>query len=212
MKKNTAQTKTPIIEPINPAPISPNPEAPKSFMSQKTLVLIGILSLITIVLLILAFQIGVPQNKPAEKKVPVLQTVLNIPKPVASSSAYITSIMLTTERKKVTAVDLELTYDPKVLSKVDIKPGTFFSAPTILSKKIDKVKGRISYILGIGLGQKPVNGNGTVAILSFTPLTKSGITTLTFLPTSKATSADQVPSILTAAHGIQFSFGPTPTP
>lgn len=212
MKEKTVQIETPVIEPINPAPISPETETTKSFMSQKTLILIGVLSLITIILLILALRIGFPLGKPAEKKVPVLQTTLNIPKPVASSSAYITNIMITTERKKVTAVEIELTYDPKVLTKVDIKPGPFFPSPTVLVKKIDTVKGKISYILGIGLGQDPVNGNGAVALLTFTPTVKSGITTLTFLPTSKATVATEVPSVLTAAHGVKFSFGPTPAP
>jgi hypothetical protein len=211
MIEKTVQTETPIIEPINPAPISPTAETPKSFMSQKTLTLIGILSFVTIVLLILAFYVNVPQNKPI-KKVYVPQTVLSIPKPVASASAYMTDITLTTERKKVTTVEIELTYDPKVLTKVDIKPGPFFPSPTILYKKIDTVKGRISYLLGIGLGQKPIIGNGVAAILTFTPTVKSGITTISFLPTSKATVSTEVSSILTAAHGIKFFLGPTPTP
>ena len=159
----------------------------------------------------LALHIGLPGNKPV-KTVYIPQTVLNIPKPVASASAYMTDIMLTTERKKITTVEIELTYDPKVLTRVDIKPGPFFPSPTILYKKIDTVKGRISYLLGIGLGQKPIIGNGVVAILTFTPTVKSGITTISFLQTSKATVSTEVSSILTAAHGIKFFLGPTPTP
>jgi hypothetical protein len=164
-------------------------------------------------LLGLALYTQLPQtNKPVEKQVKVLKTTLNILEPVASSSAYTANVTLTTERKKVTAVQIELTYNPKALTNVDIKPGSFFPNPTILSKKIDAVKGRISYVLGIGLGQSSVNDNGIVAILSFTTIPKNGITTIAFLPICKLTVVGEVPSVLTAAHGIQFSFGPTPTP
>ena len=217
-EENTTQTQNPITQPTSPAPPAPIPtntnvETTKPFMPRKTLILIGILSLITIILLGLALYTQLPQtNKPVEKQVKVLKTTLNILEPVASSSAYTANVTLTTERKKVTAVQIELTYNPKALTNVDIKPGSFFPNPTILSKKIDAVKGRISYVLGIGLGQSSVNDNGIVAILSFTTIPKNGITTIAFLPICKLTVVGEVPSVLTAAHGIQFSFGPTPTP
>jgi len=211
MIEKTAQKKDIITEPTDPVTTVDSEEIKKPSFSYQTLVLIGLLSLVTIVLLMLALHIGLPGNKPV-KTVYIPQTVLNIPKPVASASAYMTDIMLTTERKKITTVEIELTYDPKVLTRVDIKPGPFFPSPTILYKKIDTVKGRISYLLGIGLGQKPIIGNGVVAILTFTPTVKSGITTISFLQTSKATVSTEVSSILTAAHGIKFFLGPTPTP
>jgi hypothetical protein len=208
-EENTAQTQNPVTEQTNP--VKPIEAEKPPFMPHKTLILIGILALITIILLGIALLGFSNTNKPAQQ-IKVLQTTLSVLEPVASSSAYTANVTLTTERKKATAVQIELTYDPKVLTNVDIKPGSFFPNPTILSKKIDTVKGRISYVLGIGLGQKSVNGNGTVAVLSFTPLLKSGITTIAFLPTSKVTVVGEIPSVLTAAHGIKFSFGPTPTP
>jgi hypothetical protein len=209
MEKNTAQTENLENEPIIPDMPAVASETNKPFIPHHTLILIGVLSLITIILLALAFNIGLPNaNKPtAQKPVKVLKTTLSILKPVVSASIYTSDITLTTERKSVTAVQIELTYDPKVLTNVDIKPGSFFSNPTSLSKKIDTIKGRVTYILGIGLGQNPVNGNGTVAILSFTPLLKSGITTIAFLPTSKLTVSGTVPSVLTTGQGLQFSFG-----
>lgn len=221
MEENTVQAQNPKTQPTNPAPPAPTPtnvkaetvETTKPFMPRKTLILIGILSLITIILLGLALYTQLPQtNKPVEKQVKVLKTTLSVLAPVASSSAYTANVTLTTERKKVTAVQIELTYDPKVLTNVDIKPGSFFPNPTILSKKIDAVKGRISYVLGIGLGQSSVNGNGTVAILSFTTVPKNGITIIALLPISGLTVVGTVPSVLTAEQGIQFYFGPTPTP
>jgi hypothetical protein len=224
MEENTVQTQNPITQPTNPAPPAPTPtninsnaetvETTNPFMPRKTLILIGLLFLITIILLALAFHLGFPNtnNPGAQKQVKVLQTTLSVLAPVASSSAYTANVAITTERKKVTAVQIELTYDPKVLTNVDIKPGSFFPNPTILSKKIDAVKGRISYVLGIGLGQSSVNGNGTVAILSFTTVPKNGITIIAPLPISKLTVVGTVPSVLTAEQGIQFYFGPTPTP
>jgi len=220
MEKNTVQTQNPITQPTSPAPPAPTPtntnaetvETTKPFMPRKTLILIGLLSLITIILLGIALLGFSNTNKPGTQQIKALKTTLSVLAPVASSSAYTANVTLTTERKKVTAVQIELIYDPKVLTNVDIKPGSFFPNPTILSKKIDAVKGRISYVLGIGLGQSSVNGNGTVAILSFTTVPKNGITTIAFLPISKLTVVGGVSSVLTAAHGIQFSFSPTPTP
>jgi hypothetical protein len=185
-----------------------NPDPANPLMPHKTLILIGVLSFITLVLLGLAIFVGLPNNNSTPKKeVHILQTALDISQPTISSSTYTSNITLTTERSKVTAIQIELKYDPIALTNVDIKPGTFFPNPTIISKKIDTINGRISYLLGIGLGQVPVNGNGKVAILSFTPALKNGTTTISFLKTSKATVSTEVSSVLTAAHGIQFPFG-----
>jgi len=212
MEEKTAQTENPIIQQINPV-IAPSNGTNNPFVPQKTLVLIGVLALITIILLVFALHIGFPGNKTVNQaSVPVLKTTLGISKPVASSSIYTANVWLTTEREKVTAVDIELTYDPKILTNVDVKPGSFFPNPTVLRQTIDKINGKVSFILGIGLGDSPVNGNGTVAILSFTTLTKSGVTTISFLKESGVTVSTIRPSILTNAQGVQFPFGPTPTP
>ena len=205
MKNDTAQQNQ-TTEPVNPAPTPVETKSPEG--TQKTLILIGGLALITIILLIAAVFVGLPQKSTPKTTPVVLKTILNISKPVASSSAYSADITLTTERKNVTAVQLELTFDPKVLTQVDIKSGSYFPDPVILSKKIDPLKGRITYILGIGLGQKPIASNkGTIAVLSFTPLLKSGIATISFLPTSRLTVSGQVHTVLTGAHGIIFSLG-----
>lgn len=227
MEENTAQTENLTTQPVNPVSnVPPSTTPPDStppkiepvktenppFMPRKTLLLIGVLFLITIILLGLALYIGLPKtNNTPQKQVNVLKTALSISEPVASASAYTANVTLTTERKKVTAVQIELNYDPKTITNVDIKPGGFFPNPTILLKKIDPVNGRISYVLGIGLGQYPINGNGTVAVLSLTPVLQSGATTISFLPKSEVTVAGEIPSVLTSAQGVKFFFGPTPT-
>jgi hypothetical protein len=220
MEEKTAQKENLTTQPANnPVILTPpenevkNVEPDKSFMHNKTLMLIGVLALITVILLGLALYVGLPSKPGGQKQVAVIKTTLSALTPVATSAnVYTSNITLTTERGKTTAVEIELSYDPKVLSNVDIKPGPFFSNPTILSKKIDAVNGKVSYILGIGLGQYPVDGNGTIAILSFTPLLKSGIATLVLLPKSEVTVAGTRPSILTNVKGIQFPFGSaTPT-
>jgi hypothetical protein len=208
--KSPEGKQNPVIQPAMPEPSSPIAANNKPFMHNKTLMLICVLALITVVLLGLALFIGIPNKSGNAKPVPILRTTLSALTPIASTANYTSDITLTTERGKTTAVEIELKYDPKVLTNVDIQPGSFFTNPTVLSKTIDKVNGKVSYILATGLGQHPVNGNGTVAVLSFTPLTKSGITTIALLPQSKVTVSGEVHSILTNAKGIQFPFGPTP--
>jgi hypothetical protein len=219
MKEKTAQTQNPTVQPANPAKTATTNAEVKTakptepFMPQRTLLLIGILAFITVILLGLALYTGLPRVSKPAPQVKILQTILSVSKPIVSSAkSYTSDITLTTERKKVTVVDIELKYDPKILTNVDIKPGTFFQGPTILRKTIDKTNGKVGFVLGIGLGDSPVNGNGTVAVLSFTTLTKSGITTISFLKESGVTVSTVRPSILTNARGIQFPFGPTQTP
>jgi hypothetical protein len=171
-------------------------------MPNKTLLLIGILSAITLILLGLALYISVPKVNPTPK---VINTTLSVSKPVATATSYTANITLNTERAKITAAQIELTFDPTALTKVDIKPGTYFVNPTVLYKKVDQVNGKITYMLGIGMGQKAGSGNGTVAILSFTPIAKNGTTTIAFQKTSKVTTTGVVTSVLTNAVGVKFA-------
>lgn len=81
----------------------------------------------------------------------------------------------------VTGVQLELSFDPQVLTKVDVRPGDFIPNPVEILKRIDTPSGRISYILGGQLGKKGIKGKGTVATVSFST-TGGQQTQLNFLP------------------------------
>jgi hypothetical protein len=191
-----------------------------SFMPGKTLILIGLLALITVLLLILALYPTVAQfyktpKGNAHQAPKMLQTNLSIATPTLSAGSlttYTTNVMLSTERSKIVAIQLKLAFDPKVLTKVDIIPAAFFTNPAILRKEIDAVNGKITYVFGIGPGQKPVTAQGAVAVIKFTPLMRESTIVIDFAPNSKVISSDQVQSVLTSTRGMQFSFGPTPTP
>ena len=123
-------------------------------MSKRTLFLIFALFVITFVLLIITLYN--PSNpKPAPivtvPKESVEQTILSFGQPVATSSSSVTSltyslpITITTGKNKVTAVQLEMQYDPQVLTNVSITPSVFFKNPEILLSQIDEKTGRITF-------------------------------------------------------------------
>ena len=98
------------------------------------------------------------------------------------------AINISTGRNKITGVQLEIAYDPKILSIVSLTPGTFFPTPNILLNTIDSETGRISYALVLQPSQAPLFGSGTVARLqlkqNFSGGNLSSQTTLTLLQKS----------------------------
>lgn len=191
-------------------------------MSKRTLFLIFALFVITAVLLALALY--TPSNpKPIQTvtapKESIEQTVLSFGEPVATSSSalrqladvnYSVPINIETGKNKVTAVQLEMQYDPKVLTNVVIAPAAFFKNPEILLNQIDVKTGRISYAFGIGLADQGVVGQGTVATLTFSAknaATKE--TTIFFLPKTLVTAESVAQSVLKQASNIQLTVGKT---
>ena len=111
-------------------------------------------------------------------------------------------------------MQLEITYDPKVVTNVDIKPGTFLTQPFVLLKKIDQTNGTISYALGANPNQKPPTGQGTVAIISFSTVygTTATQTVFNFSAKSEVTAVGYAQSVLKQTSGMVLQFGPSPTP
>jgi hypothetical protein len=195
------------------------PVAPTAWMPRKTLILIIGLAIVTALLLILALAPSLRFPAKTTTKPAVIAnyayTELSFSKPVAlQTSGYKTDVLISTGKNKVTAVQLEITYDPKILTNVDIKPGAFFTNPTILLKKIDPIKGEITDVLGIGLGQKAVSGNGTVATITFSTLPGQITikTPINFSPKTAVNAMGYVQSVLVKSSGVLFSLTPTPTP
>jgi hypothetical protein len=138
-------------------------------------------------------------------------TTLNLTQPAASVSSWSSDITVSTNSNKIVAVQLELFYDPRAITKVDIKAGTFFKDPLILRKVIDPVKGRITYIFGVGEGQKPIMGKGDLATVSFVPTGKITTTSINFLPQTGISASGEIVSVLKSAGNIEFSTtSPTP--
>jgi hypothetical protein len=170
----------------------------------KTLLLIIILALVATGLIMLAVFVNKPAQTTSTVVVPTqtinpLQTTLTIsstPKKLSTPSAYSTDIIINTGQNAVTKVQLELLYDPRVLTKVDINPGPFFINPQILLKNIDKVNGRISFALGIQNGDSPVLGQGILANLSFSSLQKNATASVRLLPKTEVTAQGYSQSVL----------------
>lgn len=186
-------------------------------MSKRTLFLIFALFIITFVLLALALY--TPSNpKPVQTiaipKEPVAQTILSFGEPsVATSSSvstltYSVPINITTGKNKVTAVQLELQFDPNVLINVAVTPGSFFSNPIILLNQIDSKTGRISYALGIGPTDQGVMGKGIAAILTFGAKVETPQqTSIFFLPKTLVTAEGITSSVVKQTSNIQIIVG-----
>ncbi len=124
-------------------------------MSKKTIALIISLFVITVVLIILAVY-PVTQRTTVSIPAPVVEsnaeTVLSFAPPMvstasaistASAEAFLMDTTILTGKNKVSAVQLELSYDPEALVNVDIEPGDFFTNPVVLLEDIDTEQGRI---------------------------------------------------------------------
>lgn len=183
-------------------------------MSKRTLFLIFALFIITFVLLMVAlYKPQAPKTLQVvtAPKEPAAQTDLSFGSLSASASSSI-PINIATGKNKVTAVQLELQYDPQVLTNVSITPGSFFKNPVILLNQIDAKTGRISYALGINPTDQGVVGQGVVANISFSAKTKtSEETAIIFLPKTLVTAEGVSETVLKTSKNAIFTVGATPT-
>lgn len=187
-------------------------------MSKRTLFLIFALFIITSVLLIITLYNPSSSPKPTAPtimapKEAIEQTVLSFGLPVATSSStqtlnYSVPINITTGSNKVTAVQLEMQYDPQVLTNVSITPGAFFKNQEILLNQTDAKTGRITYAFGVGLQDEGIMGQGVVAILTFNA--KADVeeeTAILFLPKTSVTAEGITESVLKETNVAQFTIG-----
>ena len=114
------------------------------------------------------------------------------------------AVFLDPKEELISAVQLQLKYDPNVLTDVDIIPGTLFPRPVVLTKKIDPEKGTIFYVIGVSLeSNNPVVSKGTVATISFVRKSTEK-TKISFLPLTKVTSFGIDQSILNTATEVEI--------
>jgi hypothetical protein len=205
----------PIIEPnIEQAETPVAKTMPFAQIPKKNLVIIAILVLITIVLLIASL---FPKNQVKQKTTsaiptptlaPYVKSSLSLSSPNQNSSGkYSSNVEIATAGNQVTGVEIDLSFDPKVLTDVAITPGTFFTNPNTILKKIDPAKGLVTYTLFADAKQKSVYGKGTVAVLSFSiiPGVKTASSRINVLPATEAIAIGQFQSVLKTATGTTFS-------
>lgn len=147
-------------------------------MPKKTLFLIIGLVVITVILFIIALQTG--KNQPqgtdqvkiqATPTPDVAHTVLAMsPNPIQVASGRTGSVDVTIDPSdnRVTAVQLELLYDPTVISNVKVVPGPLFPNAAVLIDDNNPTEGTYTFAYGIQPSQEPVISQGVAATITFT--------------------------------------------
>ncbi len=112
---------------------------------------------------------------------------------VISSYSGSLDVLIDSHGDKVTGVQLDISYDPKIVTNVAILPGDFFAKPQVLLKNIDPALGKIFYILVLPPQEKAATGSGKVATISFSA---NGTSTVSFGPKTKVTAEGAATSVL----------------
>jgi len=130
--------------------------------------------------------------KPSPTYVPstIPQTSLWLePNPVYINTAGLVSfdVYISTKENKAKSVQLEVSYDPKKLKFVSVKPVELLAKKHVFINKIDAVNGRISF--GVentpGSHQPPIEGTDEIGELVFSPRELDGSSTeVAILPES----------------------------
>lgn len=179
----------------------------------RTLVLIGILITLAIVLLGIAIKLsgGNPKNllpgtiKPTptiEKTASVTFSPTTID--VASGSGT-AEIIATTGKNPITGVQIELLYDPTVITNIKLTPpdatNSLFGAPgTYTNLFTDNKPGDLTFAVAISLNAQNVTGSGSVGTITFNTIPGSKTETqITLGPKTIVTSTATAGSILNTA-------------
>jgi len=184
-------------------------------MPRKTLALISGLVLVTIVLFVIALRTG-QQSAPDKSQMPQSQNQAPVspahallmlepnPYSVAKGTQGKVDVMIDAADHAVTAVQLEIGYDPNYITNVQVTPGSLLPNAVVLINKNNTQTGRLTYAFGIQPNQQTIQGKGSVATISFT--TKATVasgsqTQLGLLPTSLVTARGVAASVLKSATG-----------
>jgi hypothetical protein len=184
----------------------------------KTTLLIIFLSFVAFGLFTLALLLNKPAQTDTTVTIPIqtidpAQTTLTIsstPIQLSTPSSYSSDIVVNTGQNAITKVQLEILYDPKILTNVDVNPGPFFTNPQVLLKLLDKANGRISFALGIQKGEKGVLGQGILAKLEFMALQKNATASVSLLPKTEVTAQGYSQSVLKSTVNALFDLGNIP--
>lgn len=171
-------------------------------MSKKTIALILSLVAITVILFLMTVSVKNSVNKPVPKvpAIPVLQTYLVMNPGTTTLPANgkgTIAIVMDTRTNEVNAVQLDISYDPKILTNIAIEPSGYFTGGEILLNKIDKKNARIILFMGVPHNQPSFKGKSTIATISFTVLPTLNKNVRTYLAFT--------PRTIVSAKGINIS-------
>ncbi len=186
-------------------------------MSKKTLLLIVFLLLLTGIFVFIAVsQNSTPTQKQSAavvaptKKPSQAFTTLAFSSPVVAGNTQSVDVMIDTHgvKNKVTAVQLELSYDPAQITTITAKPGPFLeNSFALISPSDPKKTGRVTYALAISPTAKGKSGSGVVATLSFQTLSAKANTTIHLLSTSLVTAEGIAQSVLKTTGDVPLTIG-----
>ncbi|MFH1833356.1 MAG: cohesin domain-containing protein [Candidatus Levyibacteriota bacterium] len=184
-------------------------------MSKRTIGLILVLIIVSGLLVFFALDLQKSQAPkevvkiPSPTPTPVAQTIISLsPNPlIISSSSATINVDVDSKENNLIVVQLELSFDPKMISVTDITPSTFFTTPLVLYKKIDAENGKITYAIAVPPGIPPKKGTGTVATINITNFMIEGQQTqITALPKSLASAVNINSSVLKQITGMTIIF------
>lgn len=193
-------------------------------MSKKTLALISGLVLVTVVLFVIALKSNQSTQegpKPTEAMKPaptvsVAHSVLSLsPNPVTVAPGGVgkVSVNIDTSDNPVTAVQLEISFDPKSISNLQVETGPLFQNSVVLignnsaTNKTANQTGKFTFAFGRTPGQAPITGTGVVATISFSALPGAKSSQLTLLPNTLVTARGVASSVLKSSTGTQVIVG-----
>ena len=193
-------------------------------MPKKTTILIIILALITGVLIFLAVRSDQTQkfvndalNPSPTESVTTPYAQLSFIKPqlnVSNATNPVSvDIVIDTTDKPTSGAQIELSYDPSVLTNMKVTPPStsfFGQKSTVLINKVDQTQGRISYAVGISPSDGEKFGKGLLATLTFTVNPNSGqqSTQISFLEKSMVTSLQTPDSVLKSMSPLKIVLTP----
>lgn len=180
--------------------------------SKRTLLLILVLIAITGGLLYLALRQQtntqtVAVLPPTPTPSPAHSTLWLVQEPQSSTSAsQIVDVDINGFSNSPSGAQINLSYDPNLLSNVVVKSGTYFNNPAILLNNVDSTNGRITFVLAIQPQGNPATGSGVLATISYTILpTSNPTTTLSFLPKTEITQLGILGSVLKNSSNLTIS-------
>lgn len=191
-------------------------------MPRKTLALISGLVIVTIILFVVALRAGQQEEAPStaeqtdvaqqpQPTVPANSVLSLSPNPLTVAPGTQGSVEVTIDPSDnaVTAVQLEIGYDPNVLSNVQVTAGPLFPNPVILIDKNDAQAGRYTYAVGITPSSQTITSAGTVATITFTTNAAAvgTDTQLGLLPTTLITARGVAESVLKSSTGTIITVG-----
>jgi len=202
----------------------------KKDMPKKTIALISGLVIITVILFFIAINSSStpPPDKPSDTAMKEDSMNDTVSPPEASPTTPQNSILsinpnplsvkpgetgtavvsLNNMGNEVTAIQLEVAYDPNYITNVKVSPGELFSTPVVLINKNNQQEGRYTYAYGIMPNHDPITQSGQVAIITFTAGNKPvDASQLALLPTTLVTARGISNSVLKSATGtlVQIS-------